>query len=87
VVEDVINPRISLRLSYILENLRSRRAASVRVCTLLEKPERRHTDVKADYRGFVVDEEYVVGYGLDYEGRYRSLPYIGVLKPEIYGGG
>jgi hypoxanthine phosphoribosyltransferase len=89
VVEDVINPRISLRLSYILDNLRSRRAASVRVCTLLDKPSRRNVTggVEPDYFGFVADEEYVVGYGLDYLGKYRSLPYIGVLKPIIYGGG
>ena len=87
VIEDVIDKRSTLRLSYLVENLRSRRAASVRVCTLLDKPVRRESDVRADYRGFLVDEEYVVGYGLDYLGRYRSLPYIGVLKPEIYGGG
>jgi hypoxanthine phosphoribosyltransferase len=89
VVEDVMNPRMSLRLSYLLDNLRSRRAASVRVCTLLDKPSRRNMPGGAnpDYCGFVVEEEYVVGYGLDYLGRYRSLPYIGVLKPVIYGGG
>jgi hypoxanthine phosphoribosyltransferase len=89
VIEDVINPRMSLRLQYLLENLRSRRAASVRVCTLLDKPSRRNMPggVEPDYSGFVMDEEYVVGYGLDYLGRYRSLPYIGVLKPIIYGGG
>lgn len=89
VLEDVINPRISLRLTYILDNLRSRRAASVRVCTLIDKPSRRNVPggVEPDYFGFVMDEEYVVGYGLDYLGRYRSLPYIGVLKPIIYGGG
>ena len=87
VIEDIMDTGMSLRLSYLLDNLRSRRAASVRVCTLLDKPFRRETDAKADYRGFVVNEEYVVGYGLDYLGRYRSLPYIGVLKPEIYGGG
>lgn len=89
VVEDVMDPRMSLRLSYLLDNLRSRRAASVRVCTLLDKPSRRQTAGSAgpDYRGFAVEEEYVVGYGLDYLGRYRSLPYIGVLKPVIYGGG
>jgi hypoxanthine phosphoribosyltransferase len=89
VVEDVMNPRMSLRLSYLLDNLRSRRAASVRVCTLLDKPSRQKTPGGAnpDYCGFVVEEEYVVGYGLDYLGRYRSLPYIGVLKPVIYGGG
>lgn len=89
VVEDVMNPRMSLRLAYLLENLRSRRAASVRVCTLLDKSSRRHTagTIDPDYCGFVVDEEYLVGYGMDYLGRYRSLPYIGVLNPIIYGGG
>jgi len=90
VIEDVVNPRMSQRLSYLVENLQSRRAASVRVCTLLDKPSRRKYvtgGVEPDYVGFLVDEEYLVGYGLDYEGRYRSLPYIGVLKPVIYGGG
>jgi hypoxanthine phosphoribosyltransferase len=87
VVEDVMDRVMTLRLSYLLENLRSRRAASVRVCTLLSKPVRQATDARPDYQGFTVDEEFVVGYGLDYNGKYRSLPYIGVLKPEIYGGG
>lgn len=87
VVEDVMDRVMTLRLSYLLDNLRSRRAASVRVCSLLNKPVRRDTDARADYQGFTVDEEFVVGYGLDYNGKYRSLPYIGVLKPEIYGGG
>ena len=90
VVEDVINPRMSLRLSYLVDNLKSRRAASVRVCTLLDKPLRRRFvpgGLEPDYAGFTVDEEYLVGYGLDYNGKYRSLPYIGVLKPIIYGGG
>lgn len=90
VLEDVINPRMSLRLSYLVDNLKSRRAASVRVCTLLDKPSRRRFvagGLEPDYAGFTVDEEYLVGYGLDYNGRYRSLPYIGVLKPIVYGGG
>ncbi|MBC8104140.1 MAG: hypoxanthine phosphoribosyltransferase [Cytophagales bacterium] len=89
VVEDVMNPRMALRLSYLLDNLRSRRAASVRVVTLLDKTSRRQVPgtIAPDYCGFVVDEEYLVGYGMDYLGRYRSLPYIGVLKPIIYGGG
>jgi hypoxanthine phosphoribosyltransferase len=89
VVEDVMNPRMALRLAYLTDMLKSRRAASVRVCTLLDKPSRRKVDSGPgpDYCGFVVEEEYVVGYGLDYLGRYRSLPYIGVLKPVIYGGG
>jgi hypoxanthine phosphoribosyltransferase len=89
VVEDVMNPRMALRLSYLLDNLRSRRAASVRVATLLDKTSRRNAagSIAPDYCGFEVDEEYLVGYGMDYLGRYRSLPYIGVLKPIIYGGG
>jgi|GEM_PF-114860 hypoxanthine phosphoribosyltransferase len=89
IVEDVMDPRMSLRVSYLVDNLRSRRAASVRVCTLLEKPSHRKSTsgIEADYCGFVVDEEFVVGYGLDYLGKYRQLPYVGVLKPVIYGGG
>jgi hypoxanthine phosphoribosyltransferase len=90
VVEDVLNPAMSRRLAYLLDLLRSRRVASVRVCTLLDKPKRRRAigaNLEPDYCGFVLEDEYVVGYGLDYLGRYRSLPYIGILKPVIYGGG
>ncbi len=89
VIEDVMNEKLSLRLRYLLENLRSRRAASVRVCTLLDKtPPEKHDEAAAlaDYRGFEMPEEYLVGYGLDYTGKYRSLPYIGVLKPVVFGG-
>jgi hypoxanthine phosphoribosyltransferase len=87
VVEDIVDTGLTLRLSYLLENLRSRRAASVKVCTLLDKPSRRRVDVPVDYFGFKVDDQFVVGYGLDYQSRYRNLRYIGLLKPEIYGGG
>jgi len=87
VVEDIVDTGLTLRLSYLLENLRSRRAASVKVCTLLDKPSRRRMDVPVDYFGFKVEDRFVIGYGLDYVGKYRNLPYIGVLKPEIYGGG
>ena len=87
VVEDIVDTGWTLRLSYLLENLRSRKAASVRVCALLDKPSRREMGVAIDYNGFVVEDKYVVGYGLDYDGEYRSLPFIGVLKPEVYGGG
>ncbi|BCW97974.1 MAG: hypoxanthine phosphoribosyltransferase [Armatimonadota bacterium] len=87
VVEDIVDTGWTLRLSYLLENLRSRKAASVRVCTLLDKPSRREMGVKIDYTGFLVEDKYVVGYGLDYAGEYRSLPFIGVLMPEVYGGG
>ena len=87
VVEDIVDTGLTLRLSYLLENLRSRRAASVKICTLLDKPSRRRVEVPVDYCGFTVEDRFVVGYGLDYAGVYRNLPYIGVLKPEIYGGG
>lgn len=87
VIEDIVDTGLTLRLSYLLENLRSRRAASVKVCTLLDKPSRRRVDVPVDYYGFKVEDQFVVGYGMDYQGKYRSLPYIGLLKPEIYGGG
>ena len=86
VIEDIVDTGLTLRLSYLLENLRSRRAASVKVCSLLDKPARRRVDVRVDYRGFTVEDRFVVGYGLDYQGKYRGLPYIGLLKPEIYGG-
>lgn len=87
VVEDIVDTGLTLRLSYLLENLRSRRAASVKICTLLDKPTRRRLEVPVDYYGFKIEDQFVIGYGLDYGGMYRNLPYIGVLKPEIYGGG
>ncbi len=87
VVEDIVDTGLTLRLSYLLENLRSRRAASVKICTLLDKPIRRRLEVPVDYFGFKVEDRFVIGYGLDYGGKYRNLPYIGILKPEIYGGG
>ena len=82
IVEDIIDS--GLTLQYLLNYLASRGAASLRVCTLLDKPERRLTDVRADYTGFAVPNEFVVGYGLDYNQMYRNLPDIGVLHPEIY---
>jgi hypoxanthine phosphoribosyltransferase len=87
VVEDIVDTGLTLRLSYLLENLRARRAASVKICTLLDKPSRRRVEVPVDYVGFNVEDRFVVGYGLDHAGMYRNLRYIGVLKPEIYGGG
>ncbi len=87
VIEDIVDTGLTLRLSYLLENLRSRRAASVKICTLLDKPSRRRMDVPVDYFGFKIDDHFVIGYGLDYAGMYRNLRYIGILKPEIYGGG
>ena len=58
--------------------------ASLKICTLLDKLSRRQTDVKADYVGFTIPNEFVVGYGLDYDEHYRNLPYVGILKPEVY---
>lgn len=87
VVEDIVDTGLTLRLSYLLENLRSRRAASVKICTLLDKPTRRRMDVPVDYYGFRIDDHFVIGYGMDYAGKYRNLRYLGILKPEIYGGG
>ena len=64
--------------------LQARHPASIRLCTLLDKPERRVVPVQADYVGFTIPDEFVVGYGLDYAEKYRNLPYIGVLKPSVY---
>jgi hypoxanthine phosphoribosyltransferase len=85
VVEDIVDT--GLTLNYLLENLRHRNAASVRVCALLDKPARRRTEARLDYIGFTVPDAFVVGYGLDYDQRYRGLSFIGILKPEVYGGG
>lgn len=82
VVEDIIDS--GLTLTYLQENLWSRRPASLRSCVLLDKPSRREVPFTPDYLGFQVPDEFVVGYGLDYAGLYRQLPYIGVLKPEVY---
>lgn len=82
IIEDIIDS--GLTLNYLVENLKSRKPASVRICTLLSKPDRRKVDVQVDYNGFIIPDYFVVGYGLDYAGKYRNLPFIGVLKPEIY---
>ncbi len=84
ILEDIIDT--GLTLNYLLDNLRNRNAASVRVAALLDKPSRRLTDVKVDYIGFEVPDEFVIGYGLDFAQRYRNFPYVGVLRPEVYGG-
>ena len=78
VVEDIIDS--GRTLNYLLKNLSSRQPASIRLCTMLDKPERREVDVEVDYQGFSIPDEFVVGYGLDYDQRYRNLPYIGVLS-------
>lgn len=81
-VEDIIDSGMSL--AFLKQTLYARGAASLKVCVLLDKPERRRTHVDVDYTGFVIPDEFVVGYGLDYAELYRNLPVIGVLKPEIY---
>ena len=81
-VEDILDS--GRTLSYLLELLESRQPKSVKICTLLDKPERREVDVPVAYTGFTVPDEFVIGYGLDFDEKYRNLPYIGVLKPEVY---
>ena len=77
IVEDIIDT--GLTLSYLKENLWGRGAASIKICTLLDKPERRKVDIKADYIGFEVENKFIVGYGLDYDEKYRNLPYVTCL--------
>ena len=82
IVEDIIDS--GRTLDYITRNLHTRRPASLRVCTLLSKPSRREIDVPLDFVGFEIPDEFVMGYGLDVAEKYRNLPFIGVLKEEIY---
>ena len=82
VVEDILDSGNTL--SYLFQLLQARHPASVRLCTLLDKPSRRTKPVTADYTGFTVEDLFVVGYGLDYAEKYRNLPYIGILKPSVY---
>ena len=82
IVEDIIDS--GLTLSYLIDVLERRNALSVSVVALFDKPGRRTVDLQADYTGFTIPDEFVVGYGLDYAERYRNLPYVGVLKPEVY---
>lgn len=78
VVEDIVDS--GRTLSYLMEMLRDRKPASLRLCTLLDKPDRRVVDVNVDYTGFQIPDEFVVGYGLDYDQKYRNLPYIGIVE-------
>jgi hypoxanthine phosphoribosyltransferase len=78
-VEDVVDS--GLTMSYLIENLSTRRPASVRVCALLEKPARAKVKVQIAYRGFEIPDQFVVGYGLDVDGKYRNLPYVGIYRP------
>lgn len=82
IVEDILDS--GLTLSYIKELLASRGPASIKIATLLDKPSRRKVDLVADYIGFSVPDEFVIGYGLDYDEKYRNLPFVGVLKPSVY---
>jgi len=82
VVEDIVDTGLTLR--YLLENLHMRDAESIAVAALLDKPSRRRVKVELDYVGFQVPDQFVVGYGLDFAQRYRNLPYVAVLKPEVY---
>ena len=82
IVEDILDSGITL--NYLKGVLEDRNAASIKVCALLDKPGNRRVDIKADYSGIVIPDEFVVGYGLDYNENYRNLPYVGVLRPEVY---
>ncbi|KRM44866.1 hypoxanthine phosphoribosyltransferase [Lentilactobacillus parafarraginis] len=82
IIEDIVDTGRTLK--FLMTNLSERGAKSIKVCTLLDKPEGRQVEAKSDFIGFQVPNEFVVGYGLDYDEKYRNLPYIGVLKPEIY---
>lgn len=82
IVEDILDS--GLTLSYLLEYIGRKNPKSIKIATLLDKPERRRVDVYPDYKCFSVPDEFVVGYGLDYAEKYRNLPFVGVLKPEVY---
>lgn len=79
VVEDIVDT--GLTMAYLLKNLATRKPASVRIVSLLSKPARRQVDVTIDFLGFTIEDRFVVGYGLDFDGRYRNVPYLGVLEP------
>jgi hypoxanthine phosphoribosyltransferase len=85
VVEDIIDS--GLTLSYLMRNLEAREPASLEICALLTKPERREIDVPVRYVGFEIPNRFVIGYGLDFAERYRNLPYVGVLDPDLIGSG
>ncbi|RGB69912.1 MULTISPECIES: hypoxanthine phosphoribosyltransferase [Oscillospiraceae] len=82
IVEDILDS--GKTLDYLIDILNQRNPKSIKIATLLDKPERREVNIKPDYSGFVVPDEFVVGYGLDYAEKYRNLPFVGVLKPEVY---
>ena len=78
-MEDIIDT--GLTMSYLLENLETRKPSSVRICSLLSKPSKHKVSIPIDYLGFSIEDKFVVGYGLDFDGRYRNLPYIGLMAP------
>ena len=82
IIEDIIDTGVTL--GYLVNYLSSHRPACLKICTLLNKPERRRVEVPVDYNGFDIPDKFVVGYGLDFAEEYRNLPYIGVLKPSVY---
>jgi hypoxanthine phosphoribosyltransferase len=84
-VEDIIDT--GLTLNYLLRYLRGKNPASLRICTLLDKPARRLVEIPVDYTGFTIEDRFVVGYGLDFGELYRNLRFVGVLRPEVYSGG
>ena len=85
IVEDIIDT--GLTLNYLIRYLRGKNPATLRICTLLDKPARRLVEIPVDYTGFTIEDRFVVGYGLDYGELYRNLRFVGVLKPEVYGAG
>lgn len=82
IVEDIIDTGLTLK--YLEENFNSRKPASLAICTLLDKPERRKANIDVQYVGFEIPDEFIVGYGIDFSEKYRNLPYIATLKPEVY---
>lgn len=84
IVEDILDS--GKTLSYLKDILSQRKPESIKICTLLDKPDRRVVDLSPDYSGAVIPDAFVVGYGLDYDEKYRNLPYVGILKPSVYGG-
>ena len=82
IVEDILDSGVTLE--YLMKILSARNPNSIKICTLLDKPERRKADVKADYAGAQIPDAFVVGYGLDYDEKYRNLPFVGALKPAVY---
>lgn len=82
IIEDIIDTGYTL--AYLIDNLKKRGAKSIKVCTLLDKPDRRKVDIDVEYLGFAIPDEFIVGYGLDYAEQYRNLPYVAALKEEAY---